>query len=383
MDPRPGYDLDAYRAEIPIAETTVLMNHCSQAPLTHRTRAAAQAFLDHWDRVGMDWDGWLQQVEGARAEFARLINAQPNDVAVTTSVSAATASLASALDFTGRRHAVLATRAEFPTVAHVWLAHQKYGLRVDWVPLTDGVVPLEGFRDGLRDDTLLVSACRGYYGNGFKQDLAPVVELAHDAGAYVYVDAYQTLGTCPVDVRALDVDFLAGGALKYLMGTAGVAFLYVKPELQGRLEPAVTGWFGRQNPFAFAVDELDWSATARRFDTGTPPILAAAIAQAGMGMINQVGPARIESWTRTLSGRLMDGGEARGLEVAGPRDPARRTPSTAFRCDDAGRVEAGLRREGVLASARGGVIRMAPHFFTTTDEVDRALDALVRVMGST
>lgn len=379
---RPDYDIDAWRQQVPLLERALPMNHCSQAPLTLRTRAAAEAYLDSWDSDGMDWDGWLEGVEGARAEFARLINALPQEVAVTTSVSAATASLASALDFTGRRHTVVATEAEFPTVGHVWLAHRKYGAAVAWAAVEDGAVPLDGIGRLLDDETLLVSASHGYYQTGSKLDLARVSTMAHEAGAYLYVDAYQTLGTCPVDVKDLDVDFLAAGTLKFLMGTAGIAFLYVKPELLEDLEPAVTGWFGRSNPFAFDATLLDWSDTASRFDTGTPAVLNAWIAREGLAMINEVGPAAIERWTDGLAQRLIVGGAERGLQVLGPTRAGHKTPTTSFRCaGDAHAVEAALRGRGVLASARGPAIRMAPHFYTTYEDVDRALDVLAEVMA--
>ncbi len=381
MNPRPDYDLQAWRGQVPLLERFIPMNHCSQAPLTLRTRAAAEAYLESWDRDGMDWGPWIEEVERARTEFARLINAEPDEVAVTTSVSAATAAIAGALDFTDGRNGVLATRAEFPTVGHVWLAHEKYGARVEWVPVEDGIVPLEAYGPVLGPHVKVVSACHGYYQTGFKQDLAAIAEMAHDAGAYVYADAYQTLGTCPIDVKALGVDFLAGGVLKFLMGTAGIAFLYVRPALIERLETTVTGWFGRADPFAFEVDRLDWAASARRLDTGTPPVLNAWIAREGLSIINEVGPDRIEAWTELLSQRLLSGGADRGLQVLGDVQGRSKAPTTAFVCDgDSHAVEVALRERGVLASARGPAIRLAPHFYSTFDDVDRALDALADVL---
>ena len=377
----PAYDLDGWRGQIPLLDTFIPLNNCSQAPQTRGTRAAAEAYLDVWNRIGMDWESWMGEVHCARLEFARLINASPDEVAVTTSVSAATASLASALDFSGRRNKVVATEAEFPTVGHVWLAHQKYGADVDWVPVRDGVVALAAY-DGVIDErTRIVSACHGYYQNGFKQDMAAVAEKAHVHGAWLYVDAYQTLGTCPVDVKALDVDFLSSGTLKYLMGTPGIAFLYVRQELIEELHPAVTGWFGRANPFAFQTKTLDWSPTASRFDTGTPPVISAYVARAGLSIINEIGPANIQPWTDRLAQRLLDGGRARGLAIHGSTDIRQKTPSTAFICPgDSHVVEARLRERGILASARGPAIRLAPHFYNTLEEMDTALDVLAEVL---
>ena len=374
----PAYDLDGWRRQIPLLDGFIPLNNCSQSPQTQRTRAAAEAYLDSWNRDGMDWERWMDEVYLAKTEFAHLINASPDEVAVTTSVSAATASLAGALDLSGARAKIVATEAEFPTVGHVWLAHQKYGMTVDWVPVRDGVVDLDDY-DGVIDErTRVVSACHGYYQNGFKQDLAALSAKAHAHGAWLYVDAYQTLGTCPVDVKALDVDFLSAGALKFLMGTPGIAFLYVRPDLIDQLHPAVTGWFGRANPFAFDLKTLDWAPTAARFDTGTPPVLSAYVARAGLSIINEIGPAPIQAWTDRLSQRLLDGGQARGLTIHGPTDIRRKAPTTAFVCPgDSHAVEACLRERGILASARGPVIRLAPHFYNTLEEMDVALDALV------
>ncbi|HSM04994.1 MAG TPA: aminotransferase class V-fold PLP-dependent enzyme, partial [Longimicrobiales bacterium] len=204
-----------------------------------------------------------------------------------------------------------------------------------------------------------------------------------DAGVITYVDAYQSLGTLPLDVQALDVALLASGNLKFLLGVPGIAFLYVRPEIAERMEPAVTGWFGRADPFAFdplREDGLDWAPGARRFDSGTPPILPAYIARAGMELLLDVGLPAVAAWTRTLAGRLIEGGRDRGLELLGPVDPARRAPTVAFQVPDAHAVEETMRRHGVIASARGPAIRLAPHYHSSIADVERALDALGQAM---
>lgn len=381
--PTPRFDLHGWRREIPVLERLVPLNACSHAPQTTRTRAAAEAYLDSWNREGMDWPGWLAEVDAAKAEFATLIGASPDEIAVSTSVSAATASLASALDFSGARTRVVASEAEFPTVGQVWLGHEKYGAQVDWVPVRDGLIETGDYAEAIDERVRVVSACHGYYQNGFKQDVASIASAAHAAGAWIYVDAYQTLGTGPIDVKALDIDFLAGGTLKYLMAAPGIAFLYVRSELIEELMPAVTGWFGRANPYAFDAKSLDWSPTATRFETGTPPLINAYVARAGLSIINEVGPEAIQAWTDALQSRLIDGAERRGLEIQGTRDITRKTPSTAFLCPMASHlVEAALRERGFLASARGPAIRIAPHFFNMLEEMDRVLDALVEVFAA-
>ncbi|HEV8411743.1 MAG TPA: aminotransferase class V-fold PLP-dependent enzyme, partial [Gemmatimonadaceae bacterium] len=240
----PAYDLEGWRRRIPLFDSCIPMNNCSQAPQTDATRAAAERYLYSWNRSGMDWDAWMAEVALAKAEFARLIGASATDIAVFSSVSEAASAVASALDFAGPRKRVVVSEAEFPTVAHVWLAQEKHGAQFAWAPVRDGVIDPASY-DGLIDDrTVLVSACHGYYMNGFVQDAARIAARARDAGALSFLDVYQTLGTIPVDVRSLGVDFLASGNLKFLMGIPGIAFLYVRPEIVESLRPGVTGWFG-------------------------------------------------------------------------------------------------------------------------------------------
>lgn len=378
---QPSYDLAAWRARIPILATRIPMNNCSQAPQTTATREAAERYLESWNTRGMDWDAWMEAVDGAKREFARLINASPDEIAVFTSVSAATAAVASAIDFGRGRSKVVVTDAEFPTIGHVWLAQRARGARVEWIPVREGVVDESAYDSVVDSGTAIVSACHGYYLDGFLQDLPRLVSTAHERGALLYIDAYQTLGTVPVDVRALGVDFLAAGNLKFLMGIPGIAFLYVRRELAERLEPTVTGWFGRAEPFVFDVRRLDWSPTASRFDAGTPPIVNAYVAQAGMAIINQIGTPAIRSWLEVLGRRLIDGGRARGLDLLGTDDMSRKTATTAFLVEDSHAVEGLMRDRGVIASARGPVIRLAPHFYNTIEDVDTALDTLVAVLG--
>ena len=377
----PSYDLESWRSRIPILTSLIPMNNCSQAPQTDATRAAAERYLDSWNQSGMDWDAWIEEVQLAKLEFARLINADGDEIAVFSSVSEATSAVASAIELVGDRRTVVVSEAEFPTVGHVWLAQERRGARVAWVPVRDGMIAAEAYDALIDDRTAIVSACHGYYLNGYTQDLAGLAARAHAHGALLSVDAYQTLGAVPVDVRATDIDFLGAGNLKFLMGIPGIAFLYVRRELAGRLHPLMTGWFGREDPFAFQVKRLDWAPAAGRFDMGTPPVINAFVARAGMAIINEIGPGEIRRWVEVLGQRLIDGGRERGLTLHGTDDMSRKTATTAFVVDDSHDVELLMRRRGIIPSARGPVIRLSPHFYNTIADVDASLDVLASVVG--
>jgi selenocysteine lyase/cysteine desulfurase len=376
----PDYDLAAWRRRIPLLASCIPMNNCSQAPQTDATRAAAERYLDSWNRSGMDWDAWMAEVALAKNAFAKLIGAAPSDVAVFGSVSAAASAVASALDLDGDRQRIVVSGMEFPGVAHVWLAQARRGAHMCQVPVHNERIDPADYDALINERTALVSACHGWYVNGFVQDVARIAARARAAGALSFVDAYQTLGAVPVNVRDLGVDFLATGTLKFLMGVSGISFLYVRPEIVESLRPTATGWFGRVDPFAFDAQTLDWSPNASRFDAGTPAVVNAYIARAGMEIIDDVNPASIRAWHEVLARRMIDGGRARGLVLHGTDDVSQKTATTAFVVPDSHAIEAAMRARGVLPSARGPVIRLAPHFYNTLDDVDCALDTLADVI---
>lgn len=369
-----------WQEEFPGLAATIHVANCSHGPQSRRVRAAVDAYLDSWLAKGMDWEGWIAEIEGAKEAFARLIGAKPAEVALSTSASAAVASIASALATDGKRRRVVTTEAEFPTVGHVWLAHARYGLEVEFVPVHDGAIELDAYEAAIDARTLIVSATHVYYQNGFKQDVRRIAEIAHRAGALLLVDAYQSLGTCRVDVGELGIDILVSGNQKYLLGVPGIAFVYVRQELVERLEPSFTGWFGRVNPFAFDPKTLDYAADARRLETGTPPVFAAAAARAGMELIEEADLQRIEARIDALSAHAIRATAARDLEYSGPADVRRKGATTAIKVPEPATIERLLKERNVVASARGDVIRIAPHFFTTTEDIDRALDELCSLL---
>jgi selenocysteine lyase/cysteine desulfurase len=366
---------DAFRARFPLLARRVYVNSCSQGALSLEVEAALAAFTESWHTDGSPWDGWVGEVERLRALFAASIGADADEIAVMPSASAASAAIATALPFAAPRSQVVLGEFEFPTQAHVWLAQKRRGARINWARALGDTLPADAYAACIDERTLIVPATHVCFRNGYRLDIPRLVKICREHGAYFLLDDYQCTGTGPLDVHALDLDFMVTGALKYLLGSSGIAFLYVRRALIERLEPLVTGWFGRVDPFAFSLEPLDWSPTARRFETGTPPVPNAYAAAAGIELLASVGPAAVERQIADLVERFASGARARGFDVATPEDPARRGPRVVVRSRDAGLLVSRLGQRGIIASARGNGVRVSFHAYNNDQDVDAVLDA--------
>jgi selenocysteine lyase/cysteine desulfurase len=374
----PALTIEQFRARFPIFNRRVYVNSCSQGALSLEVEAALAAFTESWHERGSPWDAWVAEVEKLRAAFAASIGADADEIAVMPNASSAIAAIATALGFDGERRFVVLGDFEFPTMAHVWLAQQRRGARIAWVRARGESLPVEEYEAHIDERTLIVPATHVCFRNGFRLDIPRLVKACHDRGALMMLDDYQRTGTAPLDVHALGVDFLVTGALKYLMGPSGVAFLYVRRDLVERLEPLATGWFGRVDPFAFSMDALDWSASARRFETGSPPIPNAYAGRAGIELLHSVGLTAIEAQVNRLVTRFAEGAVARGFDLKTSNDPATRGSLVVARSTDAAGLVQRLERHGIIASARTDGLRVSFHAYNNDQDVDAVLEALDR-----
>jgi len=370
---------DEFRARFPILSRRVYVNSCSQGALSTDVEQAMRAYLESWDELGSPWEMWVDEVERLRARFAASIGADTDEIAVMPSASGGINAVASALDFTGRRAAVVLGDFEFPTMAHVWLAQQKRGAsirRATAPAAAPDTLPLSAYEAAIDERTLIVPATHVCFRNGHKTDIAGLVRLAHDRGAYMLLDDYQRTGSGPIDVHALGVDFMVTGCLKYLLAAAGVGFLYVRRDLVTRFEPTITGWFGRVNPFAFRIDEIDWPATASRFESGTPPVPNAYAALAALDLLERFGYEAIGRQIDRLVARYVAGARDAGFVVRTPDEPARRGPLVVVQSVDAPALVQRLAGRGIIASCRGNGLRVAFHAYNNDADVDAVLQAL-------
>ena len=365
------------RARFPICDRLVYVNSCSQGALSDAVRAAYDAYLTDWDEQGAPWEYWVERAETARARFAALVGGAPDEVAVTTSLSAGVSALASAFDY-GERPRVVVSDFEFPTVGQIWHAQELRGAEVVHVPPADGVIPLEHFDALIDERTALVAVSAVCYRNGARLPVAEVVELAHARGALVLLDAYQAIGSLPVDVGELGVDFLGAGVLKYLLASAGLGFLWCDRGLSESLLPTQTGWFADRNIFEMDLHDYSPSPTARRFESGTPPIPAIYAGIAGIDLIAEIGIGATRTHVGALNERLLAGVDELGGSVATPRDPEARGALVCIRATDPPALVRALRADGIVTSERDGNLRVSAHAYNTADDIDAVLAALAR-----
>lgn len=366
------------RDRFPILQKKVYLNSCSQGALSIDVKQAYETYLCDWDEKGSPWEVWVERGEAARQAFAGLVNAEPNEVAVCTSVSAGVSALASALDFTGERNKVVVSDFEFPTIGQIWHAQERRGAKVVHVPAAGNIIPTERFAGAIDERTKLVSITHICFRNGSRLDVPAIVELAHRKGALVLLDSYQALGTFPIDVKALKVDFLAGGALKYLLSSSGLAYLYVRQELLPTLQPTSLGWFSQANIFAMDIYANTPSPTARRFESGSPPVPNIYAGVAGIKLIQSIGLEKIETHIHELTGAIKEGAMRRGFNLVTPVDPARHGALITLRSHNVTMLVKRLEEGGIITSSRDSNLRISPHIYNNFADVNRLMDCLTK-----
>jgi selenocysteine lyase/cysteine desulfurase len=369
----------AVRGEFPIFETATYLNSCSQGALSHRVREAVEGWLAGWDANGAEWEFWVERNEAFRSSIAALLHARTDDVAVTTSVSQGVSALVSGLPLEGERNRIVISEYEFPTVGQIAHAQELRGAEVVHVtPGEDGSIDADRFAEAIDERTALVCCTTLSYRSGHRHDVTAIAEIAHEAGALVLADSYQACGAVELDVRSLGADAVTGGTVKYLLGTAGLGFMWVRPEVHEALVPTQTGWFADEDIFAMSIADYSPHASARRFDSGTPPVPSLYAGVAGISLVAETGVPAVEAHVHALGDRLLDGLEELGATVVTPRDTARRGPLVCVRSTDVGALVGALAGERIVVSSREDKLRVALHLYNVEEDVDTLLAALAR-----
>ena len=369
-------DWQELRSRFPVFQNKTYLNSCSYGALANEVEASLQRYLDARHDEGADWEYWVGRNEAVRNSVARLLGVESDEVAVTASVSAGINSLASALSFAGPRNKVVITDLEFPTNAQIWYAQEMRGARVVRLAAEDGQIPLEKFEQAIDEETLIVATAQVAYRSGVKQDIPAIAEIARRKGALMMADSYQALGTMPFDARKAGLDFVVGGMLKYLLGTAGIAFFYARSGLIEKLSPTATGWFAQEDIMAMDITRHRPSSTARRFEAGTPPVPNTYMAEAGLALIHEVGLAAIERRIGELTAAIKDAAREAGYHLVSPLNPSQHGALVTIRSNDDNRLVANLAEDNIVVSCRNDNLRISPHFYSNQADIDHLFRAL-------
>lgn len=380
---QPDDPLLSYRREFPcLADSVHLISH-SLGAMPKAAHAHLAEFTELWSTRSITaWELWLPEVDRAAGRIARLLCAGEGTVVMNQNVSTIQAVLASCFDYTAERHTVVYSDMNFPSVSYVWKAEERRGARVRVVPSDGGCVAAEALCAAIDETTLVVPISHVLFRSSYIKDVARIIARAHEVGACVILDTYQSLGTLPFDVVALGVDFVCGGSVKWMCGGPGAAYLYVRRDLIPRFAPRVTGWFGHEKPFAFTMPEQRYAENAWRYLGGTPAICALYQARAGAEIILEIGVPAIRAKSLRQTTRLIELVLEHGFALRSPREPERRGGTVVFDFEGADRVCAELNRRRFFCDHRPGVgIRVSPHFYTKDEELDLFFAEVRKIRG--
>ena len=378
-------DLLRYRSEFPILERTNYMISNSLGAMPRGVYDALHAYADTWATRGVRaWEErwWMLALEVGN-ELGALMNAPENSVSTHQNVTTCQAVVASCFDFSGKRNKIVYSDLNFPSVMYFWEAQRQYGARVHVVKSEDGIVVLtDRLLDAIDEQTLVVPISHIVFRSSYINDAAAIIEKAHRVGAHVVLDTFQSLGTVPIDVQSLNVDFACGGVLKWLCGGPGVAYLYVRPDLGRKLEPKLTGWFAHQNPFGFEVGPVRYADPPFRFMNGTSQISALEACRPGLSIIREAGVEKIREKSKRQTAHLIELADRHGWRVNTPRDPEKRGGTVSIDMPDSQRVCRELLARDVLVDWRPKAgVRFSPHFYNTDEEVDAAITAVEAILN--
>jgi kynureninase len=374
--------LESYRDEFPVVRRKSYLISASLGPVSERSKRYLDEYVQAWETKGAPEPVWFEdhfpRIQTVKQLYAGLIGADYEELAITTNVTMALASVLSCLDFTGKRNRIVLTELDFPTDGHAALAQRRRGAEVEFLRSDDGLtVPVERFAEAIDERTAIVIINRVLYRSSALLDVKEVCRIAREAGAWTVIDDFHGAGIVPIDVHEVGCDFHTTGVLKWLCGGPGLTFLYARKDLLPHLEPTIAGWWSQREPFSFDLEHLDFHPTARRFETGTHPAANAYVAQGGLEIIREVTPERIRERHGELTEYVMRRADEAGLPVRTPRERTGRGGVVNVGVgEQAEKVFEALYERDVCVDYRGDGIRVSPHFFTTEADIDRLFEAL-------
>ena len=379
-------DLLKWRGEFPILEKTVYLISHSLGAMPKGTYDQLHEYADAWATRGVRaWaEGWWNMPVALGDELAGIIGADPGTVVMHQNVSICQSLILSCLEPTPERNKIVYSELNFPSVMYVYEAHARDGkLKIEIVKSDDGItVPLERMLAAIDETTLLVPFSHVLFKSAFLQDAKAIIDRAHEVGAMVVLDTYQSAGTVPFSVKELNADFATGGSVKWLCGGPGAGYLYVRPDLQTKLEPKTTGWMAHEAPFSFDT-KLRYASNISRFLHGSPAIPALYAARSGYRIINEIGVDKIREKSVRQTEYLINLAEEAGFEVTSPKNSAQRGGTVTVAHEHAAAIAKELiRREFIIDYRPGAGVRISPHFYTKDEELELVIKEMKQIAAS-
>lgn len=374
----------AWRTEFPIVEScTYLVSH-SLGAMPQRTRNYLAQFADEWSSRGVRaWhEGWWDVGRTTGDLLAPILGVQPGTISMHQNVTVALAIIASCHRFDGRRNRIVMSDLEFPSNMYLFEGFRRYGADLVYVKSPDAMrTDLDALLDAIDERTALVPLSYVLFKSAYIQKVAAVIEKAHRVGARVILDVYQAAGTVPLAIEKLGAEFAVGGSVKWLCGGPGAGYLYVRPDLADQLKPGIVGWAAHAQPFEFMTGEILYAGSPERFQSGTPNVPSLYSARAGYEIVGEIGVAAIREKSLRLTRRLMDLAAESGYRVNTPPLDDERGGAVIIDVPDGKAVADELiRREVIIDYRPGAGIRMAPHFYNTTEEIEHAMTVLNEIV---
>ena len=374
-------DWEAIREnEFPVTRNYNFQNHAAVAPLSTRAARAGREYFDFAEHSAYLEGDFYKRVERVRSQLAALIGANHDEVTFTKNTSDGISMVANGINWNNGDN-VVTTNVEFPANMYPWLGLRARGVEVRMVLEEDGRIPLERIMEMVDARTRVVAISSVQFASGFRTDLASLGEFCASKGVFLSVDAIQSLGAFPIDVKAMQIDFLSADGHKWLCAPEGAGVFFVRKEIQGHLRPTSVGWASMKDPFNFARYQFEFADNIRRYDNGTYNIPGIFSLGGALELIEEIGMEQISQRILMLTDRLVAGVREKGYRVVSSREPGEGSGIVAFLSDthDQEKLVEHLRNEHrIVISVRNGRLRASPYFYNTEREIDRLVDSLPR-----
>ncbi|MFQ5494403.1 MAG: aminotransferase class V-fold PLP-dependent enzyme [Phycisphaerae bacterium] len=371
-------DLSALREEFPVTRNYNFQNHAAVAPICRRSADAVRRYLNHAEENAYLQGGFYRHADRVRAQVAELINANADEVTFTKSTSEGISLVANGLTWQSGDN-VVTTNVEFAANMYPWLALRERGVEVRTVLEEDGRIPMERLIETIDSRTRVMAISSVQYASGFRTDLATLGEYCQSKGVLLCVDAIQSLGVFSINVKAMNIDFLAADGHKWLCAPEGAGIFYVRKELQGHLRPTNIGWMSMKNPFQFDKYQFEFADSAQRYDTGSYNLAGIFGLGGALELLTEIGTEAISKQLIALTDRLTTGLRDKGYRVISSRQPTEASGIVSFLSDvhDHEQVQRHLQSEHrIVIAVRSGRLRASPHCYNSENEIDQLVDAL-------